>query len=98
MARRCELSGKGVLVGNNVSHANNKTKRRYIPNLQSTKFYSEILKSFVTFKVCVNVIRTIDKVGGVDNFLKKFSPTKMSQKAVNIRSKILAKQEATATA
>ena len=89
MARRCELSGKGVMVGNNVSHANNKTKRRYLPNLQSTRLYSETLKNFVTFKVCVNVIRTIDKLGGVDNFLTKFAASKMSQNAINLRKIIL---------
>jgi len=91
MARRCELSGKGVMVGNNVSHANNKTKRRYYANLQSTRLYSEALKNFVTFKVCVNTIRTIDKVGGIDSYLTKFSPIKMSQKAVNLRKIILDK-------
>lgn len=96
MARRCELSGKGVLVGNNVSHANNKTKRRYLANLQTTRFYSETLKSFFTFKICVRVIRTIDKVGGIDNFLIKYKRNKMSQKAVDTRKKILDKQAATA--
>ncbi len=99
MARRCELSGKGVLVGNNVSHANNKTKRRYISNLQTTRLYSETLKGFVTFKVCVNTIRTIDKVGGVDNFFAKFSPEKMSQNAIKTRKTILDRKAAiTATA
>jgi large subunit ribosomal protein L28 len=92
MARRCELSGKGVMVGNNVSHANNKTKRRYIPNLQSTRLYSETLKDFVTFKVSVNVIRTIDKVGGIDNYFAKFSPLKMSPSAVKLRKTILDKK------
>lgn len=92
MARRCELSGKGVLVGNNVSHANNKTKRRYLANLQTTRLYSETLKGFVTFKVCTNTIRTVDKVGGVDNYLKKFSPDNMSQDAIKIRKLILDKQ------
>lgn len=97
MARRCELSGKGVLVGNNVSHANNKTKRRYISNLQITRLYSEILKGFVTFKICVNTLRTIDKVGGIDNFFAKFSPEKMSQNAIKTRKTILDKKQETST-
>ena len=93
MARRCELSGKGVMVGNNVSHANNKTKRRYLVNLQKTRLYSETLKGFVTFKVCVNTIRTIDKIGGVDNYLAKFSPENMSQDAIKTRKIILDKRQ-----
>jgi large subunit ribosomal protein L28 len=97
MARRCELSGKGVLVGNNVSHANNKTKRRYISNLQITRLYSEVLKGFVTFKICVNTLRTIDKVGGVDNFFAKFSPEKMSQNAIKTRKTILDKRQEAST-
>ena len=92
MARRCELSGKGVLVGNNVSHANNKTKRRYLANLQTTRFYSETLKSFITFKVCVRVIRTIDKIGGLDNFFKQYKRNTLSQKAIDTRKKIFDKQ------
>ena len=94
MARRCELSGKGVLVGNNVSHANNKTKRRYLANLQTTRLYSETLKDFVTFKICVNTIRTIDKIGGIDNYLAKFCVKNMSQNAVKIRKVILDKKVA----
>ena len=94
MARRCELTGKGVMVGNNVSHANNKTKRRYLPNLQTTRLFSEVLNSFVTFKVSVNAIRTIDKVGGIDNFLEKFSVASMSPNAVKVRKTILDKKAA----
>jgi large subunit ribosomal protein L28 len=94
MARRCELTGKGVLVGNNVSHANNKTKRRYLPNLQTTRLFSETLKKFVTLKVCVNAIRTIDKIGGIDNFLLKFPTSDMSQTAITFRKQVIEKQQA----
>ena len=69
MARRCELTGKGVLVGNNVSHANNKTKRRYLPNIQSRRLYSEGLGEIVRVKIALNTLRTIDKHGGLDGFL-----------------------------
>ena len=69
MARRCELTGKGVLVGNNVSHANNKTKRRFMPNIQSRRLYSEALGETVRVKIALNTLRTIDKHGGLDGFL-----------------------------
>ncbi len=69
MARRCVLTGKGVLVGNNVSHANNKTKRRYLPNLQSRRLFSEGLGETVRLKIALNTLRTIDKQGGLDGFL-----------------------------
>jgi len=69
MARRCELTGKGVLVGHNVSHANNKTKRRYLPNIQSRRLYSESLGETVRLKIALNTLRTIDKHGGLDGYL-----------------------------
>lgn len=69
MARRCVLSGKGVLAGNNVSHANNKTRRRFLPNIQNRRFYSERLATSVRIKVAVNTLRTIEKRGGLDGFL-----------------------------
>lgn len=63
MARRCDLSGKGVLVGHRVSHSNIKTKHRFLPNLQKKRFWSTALSKFVTLKVSVAAIRTIDKLG-----------------------------------
>lgn len=63
MARKCALSGKGVQVGNRVSHSNIKSKHRFLPNLQKKKFWSEEKKSFVTLRVSTAAIRTIDKVG-----------------------------------
>lgn len=63
MSRRCELSGKGVLVGHRVSHSNIKSKHRFLPNLQKKKFWSPELSKFVTLKVSTSTIRTIDKVG-----------------------------------
>ncbi|WP_439550048.1 50S ribosomal protein L28 [Falsiroseomonas sp.] len=69
MARRCGITGKGVLTGNNVSHANNKTRRRFLPNLQETSFYSDILGTPVRMRLSVNGIRTVEHNGGFDAFL-----------------------------
>ncbi len=70
MSRRCELTGKGVLVGNRVSHSNIKSKHRFLPNLQRKKFWSTELKKFITLKVSTSTIRTIDKLG-LDSFARK---------------------------
>ena len=69
MARRCGITGKGVLTGNNVSHANNKTRRRFLSNLQETSFYSDILGTPVRMRLSVNGIRTVEHNGGFDAFL-----------------------------
>ena len=69
MARRCGITGKGVLTGNNVSHANNKTRRRYLPNLQDASFFSEILGTPVRMRLTVNGMRTVEHNGGLDAFL-----------------------------
>lgn len=63
MARVCQVTGKGPMVGNNVSHANNKTKRRFLPNLQSRRFWVESENRWVRLRVSANAIRTIDKLG-----------------------------------
>lgn len=70
MSRKCELSGKGVLVGHRVSHSNRKTKHRFLPNLQKKRFWSDMLKRFVTLRVSTASIRTINKKG-VDLFAKE---------------------------
>jgi large subunit ribosomal protein L28 len=69
MARRCALSGKGVLTGNNVSHANNKTRRRFLPNLQVRRLYSETLGEGIRVRIATSMLRTIEKRGGLDAFL-----------------------------
>ncbi|BDG74824.1 50S ribosomal protein L28 [Roseomonas fluvialis] len=69
MARRCGITGKGVLTGNNVSHANNKTRRRFLPNLQETSFWSDVLGTPVKMRLSTNGIRTIEHNGGLDAFL-----------------------------
>jgi large subunit ribosomal protein L28 len=70
MTRRCELTGKGPQVGHRVSHSNIKSKHRFLPNLQKKRFWSEGLKKFVTLRVSVSAIRTIDKLG-IDDYAKK---------------------------
>lgn len=69
MSRRCALTGKGVQAGNNVSHAHNKTRRRFLPNLQWFSVYSDALKVAVRLRLCTNAIRTIEHKGGLDAYL-----------------------------
>lgn len=71
MARRCSLSGKGVLTGNHVSHANNKSRRRYLPNIQSRRLFSEALGESVRLRIAVATLRTIEKQGGLDGYLRR---------------------------
>jgi len=69
MARRCAITGKGVQAGNNVSHANNKTRRRFLPNLQETSFFSDVLGTSIQIRLSTNGIRTVEHNGGLDSFL-----------------------------
>ena len=91
MARRCELTGKGILVGNNVSHANNKTKRIYRPNLQLIALASESLGNSYKLKIAMNTLRTVDKVGGLDPFLLKAKDNVLSPKALRLKRAIAKK-------
>lgn len=94
MARRCPLSGKGVLVGNNVSHANNKTKRRFLPNLQYRRLFSETLGETVRLRISTNALRTIDKHGGLDRFLLETPESRLPRELVGMRRRVLAAREA----
>ena len=69
MSRRCQFTGKGVLSGNNVSHANNKSRRRFLPNLQHTSLVSDVLGTTVRVRLTVHAMRTIEHNGGLDAFL-----------------------------
>jgi len=69
MSRRCLITGKGVLTGNNVSHANNKSRRRFLPNLQETSFMSDVLGTTVRLRLTTRGIKTIEHNGGLDAFL-----------------------------
>ena len=94
MARRCELTGKGTLVGNNVSHANNKTKRIYRPNLQLVALASELLGNSYKLKISMNALRSVDRNGGLDPFILKCKDATLSPKALRLKRAIAKKQAA----
>jgi len=99
MARRCAITGKGVQTGNNVSHANNRTRRRFLPNLQETSLMSEGLGVSVRLRLSVNGLRTIEHNGGLDAFLLSTSDVKLPEEAVKVKrrlKKALAAKEAKA--
>ena len=85
MARICELTGKGRLVGNNVSHANNKTKRTFLPNLQNVTLMSDALGTSVRLRVSTHGLRSVEHVGGLDNWLVKTSDDKLSLRARRLK-------------
>ena len=86
---RCQLIGKRYLNGNNVSHAKNRTKRRFYPNLQKISFISEKLGRSIQLKVASSTIRTVEKKGGLDEFLLNTSNTKLPSEARRIKKQIL---------
>ena len=88
MARRCELTGKGVLVGNNVSHANNKTKTKFRPNLQYRRILSDSLGQMIRIRLTTNAIRTIEHNGGLDAFLLSTSDLKLPTEAKRLKRRI----------
>ena len=94
MSKRCQITGKGVMSGNNVSHANNRTRRKFLPNLQRTSMSSEILGRDVTLRVAVNAIRTIEKHGGLDAFLLQARNAELADEARSLKREILAAQSA----
>ena len=89
MSIRCQLTGKRYLNGNNVSHAKNRTKRRFLPNLQKITFISEKLGLRLHLKVAVSTIRTVEKKGGLDEYLLHTSNTKLSAQALKLKKQIL---------
>jgi large subunit ribosomal protein L28 len=97
MARRCELTGKGVQSGHNVSHANNKTKRVFRPNLQTVSLASDTLGQMVSLKISMNALRTLDRRGGLDVYLLKARDEVLSPKALKLKREI-AKRQAKAAA
>jgi large subunit ribosomal protein L28 len=88
MSRRCSISGKGVQVGYNVSHANNKTLRRFLPNLQSTRLMSDALGQQVRLRLTTHAIRTIEHNGGLDAYLLKTSDGRLSAEARRLKHRI----------
>jgi large subunit ribosomal protein L28 len=87
MSRSCELTGKAVMSGNNVSHANNKTRRRFLPNLVNVTLISEVLNRNVRLRISANALRSVEHRGGLDAFL-----TKADEKTLSPRARLLKKQ------
>ena len=98
MARRCMITGKGVLSGNNVSHANNKTRRRYLPNLQEQSFFSDVLRTSIQIRLTTNGISTIEHNGGLDAFLISTPNRRLPEEAQSLKRRILRAQAKRAAA
>jgi large subunit ribosomal protein L28 len=90
MSRKCTITGKGVQVGHNVSHANNKTKRRFLPNLQIVSLQSDTLGVPVRLRLSTNAIRTIEKRGGLDAFLGAMPDSKLSEEGRRLKRRVAA--------
>lgn len=91
MSRICELTGKGRLVGNNVSHANNRTKRVFLPNLQNVTLLSDALERGVRFRVSTSGLRSVEHNGGLDAWLMKTSDNKLSPRARKVKKEVAKK-------
>ncbi len=96
MSRQCELTGIKPMVGNNVSHSHRKTKRRFEPNLVQVSLHSEALNRVFRLRIAARALRTVDKLGGLDAFLAKASPDKLSVRAIRIKREL--EKKATAEA
>ncbi|MCK4861751.1 MAG: 50S ribosomal protein L28 [Rhodobacteraceae bacterium] len=88
MSRVCELSGKGVMTGNNVSHAKNRTRRRFLPNLNDVTLASEVLGRSFKFRIAASTLRTVDHRGGLDAFMAKAKDTDLSSTALKVKKDI----------
>ena len=89
MSKVCEISGKKPMSGNNVSHANNRTKRRFIPNLQNVRLYSGTLQKYINLNITIRTMKTVEKNGGLDSYLIKTSNKNLADTAVKIKKQIL---------
>ncbi len=98
MSRRCQFTGKGVLSGNNVSHANNKTRRRFLPNMQHTSLMSDILGTAIRVRLSTAAMRTIEHNGGIDSFLISTPNRNLPAEAQVIKRRILRSQAKRAAA
>lgn len=88
MSRKCSITGKAVLTGNNVSHANNRTRRRFLPNIQETGMMSEVLGRLVKIKTSTRGLRTVEKNGGLDAFLMGTPNSKLSAEMTKLKKTI----------
>ena len=92
MAKRCQLTGKSVMYGNNVSHANNRTRRRFLPNLQNASMQSDILNRKVKLRVSTSAMRTVEKHGGLDTFLLQAHNKELADDGQKLKREIIAAQ------
>jgi large subunit ribosomal protein L28 len=92
MARRCELTGKGPMSGNNVSHAHNKSRRRFLPNLNDVTLQSETLGRGVKLRISAAALRSVDHRGGLDAFLAKANDADLSENALKVKKEIVKAQ------
>jgi large subunit ribosomal protein L28 len=92
MSRRCQITGKGVLSGNNVSHANNRTRRRFLPNLQDASLLSDVLGQAVRMRLSTRAIRTIEQKGGIDAYLLATPPGRLTDDAKALKRRLLRAQ------
>jgi large subunit ribosomal protein L28 len=90
MARRCELTGKGVMTGNTVSHALNRTRRRFLPNLLQVSLISDVLGRTVKLRISANALRTVEHRGGLDAFLVKSVDDELSPRALLLKKEVRA--------
>ncbi len=88
MSRRCSITGKGVQAGNNVSHAHNKTRRRFLPNVQISSLLSDALGQAIKLKLSTRAIRTIEKNGGLDAYLLSTPNAKLTDEAIRLKRRI----------
>ena len=88
MSRVCELTGKGPMTGNNVSHANNKTRRRFLPNLNDVTLQSEVLGRGIKMRISAAALRTVDHRGGLDGFMAKAKDTELSASMLKVKKEI----------
>lgn len=98
MARRCSVTAKGVMSGNNVSHANNKTRRRFLPNLQSKRLMSDVLGQMIRIRLSTNGLRTIEANGGLDAFLMTADVSKLDGKMLALKRRVESRAAAKAAA
>ncbi|MCB1349964.1 MAG: 50S ribosomal protein L28 [Paracoccaceae bacterium] len=96
MSRVCELTGKGPMTGNNVSHAHNKTRRRFLPNLNDVTLVSEALGKSFKLRISASALRTVDHRGGLDAFLAKARDEELSANALKIKKELAKAQAAQA--
>ena len=90
MSRKCAITGKGVLTGNNVSHANNKTRRRFLPNLQTISLQSDVLGVPIRLRISTNTVRTIEKNGGIDAYLAATPASRLTEEGKRLKRRLAA--------